>query len=65
MLLLERRHGESIVIGDDIRITIFQRPGNRVCVGIAAPREVPVYREELYRLVQQTKVRKTTHRADN
>lgn len=47
MLLLDRRHGESILIGDDIRVTIFHRPGNRVCVGISAPRDVPVNREEI------------------
>lgn len=52
MLLLERRHGESIVIGDDIRVTIYQRPGNKVCVGISAPSEVPVHREEIYRRLQ-------------
>ncbi len=53
MLLLERRHGESIMIGNDICVTIFQRPGNRVCVGVSAPRDVPVHREEIYRRLQQ------------
>jgi carbon storage regulator len=52
MLLLDRRYGESIIIGDNIRVTIFQRPGNKVCVGVLAPRDVPVNREEvLKRLV--------------
>ncbi len=54
MLLLDRRYGESIIIGDNIRVTIFQRPGNKVCVGVLAPRDVPVNREEVYKcLVSQ------------
>ncbi len=53
MLLLDRRYGESIIIGDNIRVTIFQRPGNKVCVGVLAPRDVPVNREEVHRRAQQ------------
>ena len=49
MLVLTRKIGESFVIGDDIKITIIDIiGGNKVRVGIEAPHEVPVYREEIY-----------------
>jgi carbon storage regulator len=47
MLLLTRRVGETIVIGDDIRITITDVRGMQVRVGIEAPRHIPVHREEV------------------
>ena len=52
MLQLSRKAGETIVIGDDIRITVMQVAGGSVRVGIEAPRSVPVYREELWLAVQ-------------
>jgi carbon storage regulator len=48
ILVLSRRLGETIVIGDDIRITVLGISGNQVRLGIAAPREVDVHRQEIY-----------------
>lgn len=48
MLLLARREEESIMVGDAVEITIVAVRGTRVTLGIAAPREVPVHRKEVY-----------------
>jgi len=48
MLVLSRKSGESIVIGNDITVTVIEFRGDQVRLGIDAPRSVPVYREELY-----------------
>jgi len=53
MLILSRRCGESITIGDDITITIVGISGGQVRLGIAAPREVRVLREEIYKAMQE------------
>ena len=47
MLVLTRRKNQSIVIGDDIVITVLEVKGDQIRIGITAPREVQVYREEL------------------
>lgn len=49
MLVLSRRVGESIVIGDDVTVTVLEVRGDVVRVGVAAPRQVAVHREELWR----------------
>lgn len=54
MLVLTRRAGESVVVGDDIVITILETRGDVVRVGIDAPRSVQVHREEVYRELQET-----------
>ena len=51
MLILTRRIGEKIVIDDDVTITILGVKGNQVRVGIEAPREVQVHREEIYQRI--------------
>ena len=51
MLILTRRIGEKIVIGDDVTISILGVKGNQVRVGIEAPREVQVHREEIYQRI--------------
>ena len=48
MLILTRKLGESIVIGDNIVITLIEQRGSQIRVGIKAPKEVKVYREEIY-----------------
>jgi carbon storage regulator len=52
MLILTRRVGESIVVGDDIVVTVFEVRGESVRIGIEAPRSVKVHREEVYKELQ-------------
>ena len=54
MLVLSRRVGESIVIGDDVTVTVLDVRGDVVRVGINAPRSVTVHREELLRELEET-----------
>jgi carbon storage regulator len=53
MLILTRRVGEVVMIGRDIRVTILGVKGNQVRVGIDAPKEVPVHREEIFQRIQR------------
>lgn len=55
MLILTRRMGESLRINDDISITVLGIKGNQVRLGIDAPREVEVHREEIYLRIQAEK----------
>ena len=48
MLVLSRKTNQSIMIGDEIEITVLSVSGEKVRLGIKAPREVPVYRDEVY-----------------
>ena len=54
MLVLSRRVGESIVIGDDVTVTVLEVRGDVVRLGIKAPRSVNVHREELLRELEET-----------
>lgn len=53
MLVLSRRVGEEVVIGDDVRLRIVAIKGKSVRLAISAPRQIPVHREEVYRLREQ------------
>ncbi|MCR4946511.1 MAG: carbon storage regulator CsrA [Lachnospiraceae bacterium] len=53
MLALTRKKGESIVLGNDIELVILDIRGDQVKVGISAPKNVPVYRKEIYLQIQE------------
>ncbi|MEL0088705.1 MAG: carbon storage regulator CsrA [Halieaceae bacterium] len=52
MLILTRRVGESLIIGDDVTITVLGVKGNQVRIGVNAPRDVAVHREEILNRIQ-------------
>ncbi|MBS0359186.1 MAG: carbon storage regulator CsrA [Proteobacteria bacterium] len=59
MLILTRRVGETLIIGDDVTITVLGVKGNQVRLGINAPKDVSVHREEIYQRILQEKERGT------
>jgi carbon storage regulator len=56
MLVLTRKSNQSIMIGDDIEVTVLSVMGEKVRIGIAAPRTIPVFRKEVYLEIQQERV---------
>lgn len=55
MLILTRRVGESIIINNDVKISILGAKGNQIRLGIDAPKDVAVHREEVYQRLQEEK----------
>ncbi|MCA9059781.1 MAG: carbon storage regulator CsrA [Planctomycetaceae bacterium] len=56
MLVLSRQSDESIIIGDNIRVTIVEVRGDKVRIGIDAPRDVTVHRQEIYDAIQREQI---------
>jgi len=55
MLILTRGMGETLVIGDDVTVTVLGVKGKRICIGVNAPKNVTVHRNEIYQRIQQQK----------
>ena len=55
MLILTRRIGETLMVGDDVTITVLGVKGNQVRIGVNAPKDVAVHREEIYERIQNEK----------
>jgi carbon storage regulator len=53
MLILTRRVGETVVIGDEVQVTVLGVKGNQVRLGVTAPRDVSVHRQEIYERIQK------------
>jgi carbon storage regulator len=65
MLVLTRKQNQSIMIGDDIEVSVLSIAGDKVRIGIQAPREIPVFRDEVYRqLLEQTAAAGSSERAE-
>ncbi|MCJ8170052.1 carbon storage regulator CsrA [Atopomonas sediminilitoris] len=61
MLILTRRVGETLMVGDEVTITVLGVKGNQVRIGVNAPKEVAVHREEIYQRIQKEKEGEPNH----
>ena len=61
MLILTRRVGETLMVGDDVTVTVLGVKGNQVRIGVNAPKEVAVHREGIYQRIQKEKDDEPNH----
>jgi carbon storage regulator len=61
MLILTRRVGETLMIGDEVTVTVLGVKGNQVRLGVNAPKEVAVHREEIYNKIQEEHAQEDAH----
>ncbi|EPS0589421.1 TPA: carbon storage regulator CsrA [Pseudomonas aeruginosa] len=61
MLILTRRVGETLMVGDDVTVTVLGVKENQVRIGVNAPKEVAVHREEIYQRIQKEKDQEPNH----